>query len=540
MKQFSYKERNEILEQVDGYDYDLIILGGGITGAGAARDAAMRGMKVLLIEASDFASGTSSRSSKLIHGGIRYLENYEFRLVFEALNERTKLFAMAPHMVHPLRFMLPVYEDSRVSKFTLGLGMWLYDALSLFQSPEIHENLNQQETVQRMPDIQQKGLKGSFIYSDAYMDDDRLVLETLRSANEHGAHCVNYMRAIRILKDQYGNAAGIEMEDQITKQKHVAHAHKIISTLGPWTDLFAQANIVPWKKILRPTKGIHLTFHKSRLPLQTAVVMAVEKGNRIVFGIPRHEMIIVGTTDTDYDKDPSDVKVLREDVDYLLGVVNQYFPGSKLTRADIVSSYSGVRPLVHDGSDNEGKTSREHTIFTHESGVVFVAGGKYTTYRLMAQQVVDEALKSTGVNIKVKFREADTTEPLNPYCTPDNYSIAVAQSYLWKSLILSNKEKQMLASRYGFEAEVLIDERPTLDYWELEAYYALTRTMCVDLTDFFVRRVPLFLADSLHGVGILNKVANIFADELGWSDAEAQMQMDKYSSYIKQSKSWQH
>lgn len=538
MKQFSHIERKAILDQVDGYDYDLIILGGGITGAGAARDAAMRGMKVLLLEANDFASGTSSRSSKLIHGGIRYLENYEFRLVFEALNERTKLFEMAPHMVHPLRFMLPVYESSRVSKFTLGLGMWLYDALALFQSPEIHESLNHQQTVQRMPDIQQKGLKGSFIYSDAYMDDDRLVFETLRSANEHGAHCVNYMKAVRILKDQNGLAAGIEMEDQLTKQKHVAHAHKIVSTLGPWTDLFAQANIVPWKNILRPTKGIHLTFHKSRLPLQTAVVMAVEKGNRIVFGIPRHDMIIVGTTDTDFDKDPSEVKVLREDVDYLLGVVNHYFPGSQLTRADIVSSYSGVRPLVQDGSENEGKTSREHTIFTHESGIVFVAGGKYTTYRLIAEQVIEEALKSTGVNTKVKFGAPDTTQPLNSYCTSDKYSIAVAQSYVWKSLILSEKEKQTLATRFGLEAEVLIDERPTFDYWELEAYYALTRTMCTDLTDFFVRRVSLFLSDSLHGIGILNKVANIFADELGWSDDEAQMQMDKYSSYIKHSKSW--
>ena len=394
MKNFSFDSRQKYWNDLGQSEFVLVIIGGGINGAGVARDASSRGMKVVVVEAHDFASGSSSRSSKLIHGGIRYLENMEFKLVFEALNERTKLFQIAPHLVHPLRFMIPLYEDSRVGMFKMGLGMWLYDALSLFQAPEMHERLSADQSFERMPLLEKNHLKGSYVYSDAYTDDDRLVHETLRSAHEMGAIALNYVKAIKANFDSSGRIQSVVVQDTLTGKEKSIRAKHVVGSVGPWTDLLGEDFFPQWKKVLRPTKGIHITVSRERLPLSSAVVMAAEKSDRIVFGIPRHEMVILGTTDTDFNQNPGEVVSTAEDVKYLLGVVHQYFPGANLKAEDIMATYAGVRPLVNDGSSVEGKVSREHTIWTLEDRhMTFVAGGKYTTYRLMAQEVVDKVLK---------------------------------------------------------------------------------------------------------------------------------------------------
>ncbi|MCB0371328.1 MAG: FAD-dependent oxidoreductase, partial [Bdellovibrionales bacterium] len=235
--------------------------GGGITGAGVARDAASRGLKVILIEANDFASGTSSRSSKLIHGGIRYLENLEFHLVFEALSERKLLFELAPHLVHPLRFLLPLYKGQRVGMFKMGLGMWLYDCLSLFEAPQMHEHLNKFETQERIPGINNNQLSGSYEYSDAYMDDDRLVHETLRSAHQFGAHCLSYVKATGVeFKNQQKEIQFIECVDKETNHSFKIKAKHFVSTVGPWTDELAKIIVPHWNNIMRLSKGVHLTL----------------------------------------------------------------------------------------------------------------------------------------------------------------------------------------------------------------------------------------------------------------------------------------
>ncbi|MEZ4870798.1 MAG: FAD-dependent oxidoreductase [Bdellovibrionales bacterium] len=290
---FSFETRNQNLNRLKTETFDLVIIGGGINGAGVARDAASRGLKVALVEANDFASGTSSRSSKLIHGGVRYLENLEFGLVFEALSERAKLFQLAPHLVHPLRFQIPIYKSSRVGMFMMGLGMWLYDALSLFQAPKMHERLNAKESVERMPTLNARELSGSYVYSDAYMDDDRLVHETLRSANELGAVQVNYAKAVGANRDEQGRIQSIKIKDGIAGEELVVHGRHFVSTVGVWTDDLGDILLPKWEHIMRPSKGVHLTFSKERLPLANAVVMGAE--SRIVFGIQRHEMVIVGT-----------------------------------------------------------------------------------------------------------------------------------------------------------------------------------------------------------------------------------------------------
>jgi glycerol-3-phosphate dehydrogenase len=526
---FSPQSRKDALRAMKNEEFDLVIIGGGITGAGAARDAASRGMKVALVEADDFASGTSSRSSKLIHGGIRYLENLEFHLVFEALSERQRLFDMAPHLVHPLRFILPVYKTGRVPAWKMGIGMWVYDALSLFEAPELHRYLNKAELSQEFPDLQIRDLEGGFAYYDAYMDDDRLVLETLRSAHNFGAQAANFVRAGR-LQVKNKRVTELEVEDLVAKEKFLIKARHVISSVGPWTDDLGHKLFADWKKKLRPSKGVHLTFSRERFPLQDAVVMGAEK--RIVFAIPRHEMVIVGTTDTDFARDPAEVRAEEDDVDYLLRVIENYFPGQKIEKKDIVGCYAGVRPLIDDGSTTESKTSREHMIWSEPAGVTFVAGGKYTTYRNMAEQTVNHALEFFPIEERVKFNNSRTTEPLNPLVTPFLLDRALRQQAQWADeFALPQKFTKLLAARHGLEGHDILERADrTVRFmpgdsneewvWAAEALHSVEHTMCLHLRDFYFRRSPLVLSRRDHGLPFKEAIAHAMGDVLGWSAAQ--------------------
>ncbi|MES2963902.1 MAG: glycerol-3-phosphate dehydrogenase/oxidase [Bdellovibrionota bacterium] len=542
---FSVADRAQNVARLASEEFDLLIIGGGITGAGAARDAASRGMKVALVEAKDFAIGTSSRSSKLIHGGIRYLENMEFGLVFEALSERRLLFELAPHLVHPLRFVLPLYKGGRVGMFKMGLGMWLYDALSMFEAPELHERLSSKESTERLPLLQTKELLGSYVYSDAYMDDDRLCIETHRAASKLGAVAANYVKADDAeLKN--GKVASVGVTDTTTGKSFRIRAKHFISTTGPWTDQVASQLLGDWRKLLRPSKGVHLTFDRKRLPLHQAVVMAAEK--RIVFGIPRHEMIIIGTTDTDYSGDPYDVDANEEDVKYLLGVASQYFPGAKLTANDIISTYAGVRPLVDDGSATESKTSREHVIINDPRNVTFVAGGKYTTYRRMAEHTVEEALKNFSVEEQVRFGRGDTKKALNPLATIELMDQSRRHAGEWcKEYGIDKGSMEIMIDRHGAEALDLITEgRHVADFssssedriWAFEAVHAIRHTMCRGLIDFYVRRAPLFLSRHDHGLALLAMISKVFARELSWSDSKRHEESAALQAYVRHELQW--
>ncbi len=538
MKDFSWQTRLVNIQKLQTEVFDLLIIGGGINGAGIARDAAMRGMKVALIEAHDFAFGTSSRSSKLIHGGIRYLENLEFHLVFEALSERHNLFSMAPHLVHPLRFMLPLYKTGRVGMGKMGLGMWLYDALSLFQSPEMHERFSKSETLQQLPFLKEQDLLGAYAYSDAYMDDDRLVHETLRSANNHGAIISNYLKATGVQLDEKQKVTAVISQDVLTGRKFPIKAKHFVSTVGPWSDLLGSAFFQNWKKLLRPTKGIHLTFEKNRLPLPFAVVMAAE--DRIVFGIPRHEMVIVGTTDTDFHGNPEEVYADRQDIEYLLNVLEKYFPGSKIKEDDIIASYAGIRPLVSDESATGSSTSREHSIFTDHHGVTFVVGGKYTTSRLVAQQALDHCLLHFPIESRVLWGHCSTNSPLNPLVGEDFFDQSDDLRYfLEKKVNLTPEEALWLSSRHGFECMNFVERYGAyLSSTEYEVMHAISSTMCMNLLDFFRRRVPYFLAQRRHGVECLNLVEQIFMRELGLTRTEVEEQKNHYLHELSQELSW--
>jgi glycerol-3-phosphate dehydrogenase len=540
----SVHDRPVMLNLMKREEYDLVIIGGGINGAGVARDAASRGMKVAVIEAEDFAVGTSSRSSKLIHGGIRYLENYEFHLVFEALSERALLFDIAPNLVHPLRFVLPLYKGNRVGMFLMGLGMWAYDALSLFEAPEPHERLSAAESCQRLPLLQPKGLQGSYVYSDAYMDDDRLVHETLRSAVALGARVVNRARAKDVVMNDGKITAVIAHDAKSGKDFEIRGKH-FVSTVGPWTDRVATDLLKDWKKILRPSKGVHLTFKRSRFDVKDAIVMAADDEKRIVFGIPRHEMYIIGTTDTDFSGDPKDVSVTPEDVKYLLEVASHYFPGAKLTKDDIISSYAGVRPLVDDGSVTESKTSREHVILNDPRNITFVAGGKYTTYRRMALDTVESTLDYFNIEDRVRFGRSGTEAPLNRLASVEALTSArhSIERYVNGSG-LDREEVTLLVERHAMEIDALLKHDPGPAFsskermWIMEAKHAIRETMCDSLVDFYSRRVPLFLSQRDHGLGYLNRISRAFQEELGWTESERVNACQALQEYIRNELSW--
>ncbi len=541
---FSAETRSKNLEILGQKHFDLVIVGGGITGAGVARDAASRGMKVALVEAADFASGTSSRSSKLVHGGVRYLENLEFGLVFEALAERALLFKIAPHLVHPLRFLIPIYKNSRVGYYKMMAGMWLYDMLALFETPQMHESLSVDETKDRIPSLNARELVGAMEYSDAYMDDDRLVLETLRDAHRMGAVIVSYTEATGCEKDGE-KINSLLVEDRLTKKKIKISGDQFVSGVGPWTDLFGPKIKESWKQKLRPTKGVHLVFHRRNIPIDKAVVMAVE--SRIIFVIPREEMVIVGTTDTDFPNDPASVVTSPDDVHYLLNALDQYFPNLSISESDIVSSYSGVRPLVNDGSENEGKTSREHSIWSEGENLTFIAGGKYTTYRKISEEAVDFALDKLPFEQRMSFNGSDTKKPLNPKISLDLYDRAKSKINEWaESYHVNTTMVGLLVERHGEEAEdILIKIHNEYNMytanealWMGEAYFAIQHTMCTRLVDFYWRRSPLFLGMSDHGMKYLSYILKVFADTLGWSEAEKEAQQDELMTTMQRELSW--
>ncbi len=499
-----------------------------------------------LVEASHFAIGTSSRSSKLIHGGVRYLENLEFGLVFEALAERALLFKMAPHLVHPLRFVIPIYKSSRVGYWKMLAGMWLYDLLAMLETPKMHESLSPSEVKERVPSLNARELVGAFEYSDAYTDDDRLVIETLRDAHRMGAVIVNYAQVTG--SDYDGNGiTRMSVADSLTGETFKVQASQYVSGVGPWTDIFGKANVPEWKPKLRPTKGVHLVFPRKKIPVSKAIVMAVE--SRIVFVIPRHEMVIVGTTDTDFPNNPGDVLTETADVHYLLNALNRYFPSLGVDEGDIISTYSGVRPLVDDGSSTEGKTSREHTIWAACDNLSFVAGGKYTTYRKISEEAVDFILKKMPFEVAMSFKPSDTKKPLNPKISQPLYERAQDRSKkLSEQYQVDEKTVGYLLARYGDESEEILKKIHN-EYsmytakeaiWMGEAYFAIKNTMCLNLADFYWRRSPLFLATKDHGMSFLQVISKVFSDSLGWSQKERDEQQDHLLSQMQRELSWKN
>ncbi|HXX93454.1 MAG TPA: glycerol-3-phosphate dehydrogenase/oxidase, partial [Planctomycetota bacterium] len=367
------RERN--LERLRREKFDVLVIGGGITGCGIALDAASRGLRTALVDKGDFAGGTSSKSSKLIHGGLRYLRQLQFKVTLEASREKALLKRLAPHLVEDLPFLLPLW--SRAARTIISPGLWIYDAAAGFPRGLVHRHLTAEETLSMLPALRAEGLEGGYIYYDARADDCRLVLHVAKKASDLGAVLANYLE-VRSFTQSGGRLTGART-DQFT-----IAADRIVNATGVWCD-----QVRGGAPSVRPSKGVHLIVPTRRLGLTSAAMLPSPSDGRIIFLIPRGPQAIIGTTDTEYDGPLDGPRAEPEDVDYLLDRVNACLPALDLTRADITSTYAGLRPLLVGGSGSPSRASREHHLFEDPNGLLTITGGKLTTYRRMAKEVVD-------------------------------------------------------------------------------------------------------------------------------------------------------
>ena len=542
-------------------EFDVLVIGGGITGVGAARDAAYRGLKVALVEMHDLAYGTSSRSSKLGHGGLRYLENFEFGLVFEAVSVRQTLMDIAPHLVHPLGFIFPIRKDSRRSAFTINLGMWVYDALALFRSPKIHKNLTPKQIRTEEPALDADNLKGAPLYYDCSTDDARLTIETALDAVQHGATVATYMKAINFLKKD-GKVNGIVAKDLVSGNTLEIRAKSIVNCTGPWSDDTRSLGKEPQPRQLRPTKGVHIVVHSDKLKINNAVVCFHPEDGRVLFAIPWGDRTYIGTTDTDYSESLEDLAATKEDVVYLLQAANAYFPGNPLVESDVISTWAGVRPLVSEATEgdepSESSISREHAIRVDSNGLITIAGGKLTTYRRMAKEVVQHAvdqMKKTGQSVEMNGVRDTGLEPLIgavgwPSSDKDVEDM-VHKLMSDAQQKLSSPTAQLLLNTYGmraFDIAKLCVENPELaqpllpesDRSEIMAqvYFSVQQEMAMALEDVMIRRTQLFFKDRNQGLDCVETVANEMAKLLGWSEEERRHQIERYTVEVVRSRRW--
>jgi glycerol-3-phosphate dehydrogenase len=380
--------RRSALARLTDEPLDLLVVGGGIVGSGVARDAAMRGLRVGLVDRHDFAAGTSSRSSRLLHGGLRYLAQGRLGLVHEASVEKKIVHHIAPHLAEPLGFIFPAYRGEGPPMWQLRIGIKVYDLLCGGRNFQPSRGLSREETLRLLPALKADRLGGAVRYFDALTNDARLTIDTLRSAERHGAIPLNYAR----FRDASRTGAGwlCTLEDRLTGDRHEIRATAIVNATGPWADGLPHSAVK-----LRLTKGIHLVVDRARLPVPSAVV--ITEGKRLLFVLPWGERVILGTTDTDYRGAPEDVAVDPDDVAYVLRTVNEYFPSVALREADLVGSWAGLRPLVANPDGSPSDVSRAYEIRSPEPGWWDITGGKLTTYRLMAEQAVDRVVRHLGV-----------------------------------------------------------------------------------------------------------------------------------------------
>lgn len=394
-------------------EWDIIIIGGGATGIGCAVDAASRGYSVLLLEQNDFGKGTSSRSTKLVHGGVRYLEQGNISLVMEALKERGILKQNAPHLVKELAFIVPNYEWWEMPFY--GIGLKIYNLLSGKYGFSKSQILSKKETLEKLPTIKKEGLRGGVIYYDGQFDDTRLLISLAQTADKEGAALLNYARVFQLTKDQDELVNGVNFVDEETGQLHQTKAKVVINATGAFCDTVRKFSVEKANPIIAPSQGIHLVLDKSFLPTETAIMIPHTSDGRVLFAIPWHNHTLIGTTDTAIKKVDLEPKALAEEIDFILETASQYLHKTP-TRDDILSVFVGIRPLVKaDGSKNTASLSRDHTIEIDNSGMLTITGGKWTTYRRMAEDAINQAA------ILAKLPEKDClTKDLKIYQTPEN------------------------------------------------------------------------------------------------------------------------
>lgn len=541
-------DRPSTLRRLADTHFDVLIIGGGITGAGCALDAASRGLRTALVERDDFASGTSSKSSKLIHGGLRYLQQGDVRLVYEALHERQRLRRNAPHLVKILPFLLPVFAGKggvvpkQLSR-ALGSAMWMYDLTGGLRIGKLHKRISPEEALAHLPTLRTDRLADSYLYYDAQADDARLTLTIARTAAiDFGAVVVNGVRVLDIIKGPSGRAQGARVAVDGDDELEV-RADAVVNAAGVWSDEVRALDEGTHPNSIRPAKGIHITVPWSRIRNDIAAVVPVPKDRRSVFVVPWGEFTYIGTTDTDYDGPLDDPQCTRDDIDYLLRAIN-FSVTSQITERDITGTWAGLRPLVRDASS--GRTadlSRRHRVQHSPSGVVSITGGKLTTYREMAADTIDEVLERVlAAKVLERAQRHSRTKRLRLRGAAGYEEVRASEA---DAARVGRRTLEHLADRYGGEARTLlamIEHNPDLGrplveglpYVRAEAVYAARYEMARTLDDILSRRTRARLLGRDASAEAAPQVAALVAPHLGWDREEQARQVDEYRRLVEE------
>lgn len=563
---FSIKTREEEIERLKNEKLDLLVIGGGITGAGVALQASAAKMKTGLIDMQDFGSGTSSRSTRLVHGGIRYLKTFDVQVVSDTVKERAVIQHIAPHMTQPDPMILPIYDEpgAAFTMFSVKVAMDLYDHLAGIEGDSpltkyANYTMDKEETLKREPQLNSKNLLGAGVYLDYQNNDSRLVLENVKKAHELGCLAVSRLKCVEILHDDQKQANGVRVHDNLTGEDFEIHADVIINTSGPWSDLVRQSDKEVYKKPrLRPTKGVHLVVDQSRLtvPQPTYFGSGTDDG-RMIFTIPREGKTYFGTTDTDFRGDYAHPTVEQGDVDYLLGIINKKYPSAHLTIDDVEASWAGVRPLIEveveeneaadaatgasvsDSTSAPSAVSRGSSLTEAEDGLITLAGGKLTDYRIMANGAMEKILEKLHDKFSKNFTLQDSAEikVAGGDFDSDNAEEELARiAKEGEEAGLSKADATEIANLFGSEAEQIYDYARTikpadgLSLGETVALdYSLAEEMTLTPVDYLLRRTYhiLFKSDTLNEVK--TGVVNHMADYYGWD----KVQREEYETELK-------
>jgi len=535
------RDRDTMLGRLAAERFDVLVIGGGITGAGAALDAASRGLRVALVETRDLASGTSSRSSKLIHGGLRYLEQFDFKLVFEALRERDLLVSkLAPHLVKPVSFLYPLYKKV-VERPYVGAGLVLYDAMEGTRRPvPHHRHLSARGALKRAPALSPDRLAGAMLYYDAQVDDARHTLTVARTAAAHSAVIATRVNAVALLRGADGiRVTGARVRDTETGREISVTAEAVVVCAGVWTDLIHQLAGVQAGYRVRMSKGVHIVVPREAVQADTGMILRTDKS--VLFFIPWAQRWIIGTTDTDFAGDRADPNATEEDVEYILSAANRVL-ARPLTRADVIAVYAGLRPLVAavegDGSKPTTKISREHMVDVPVPGLASVAGGKFTTYRLMARDVVDAAVADFGREVP-----ASVTDRVPLLGADGLAAVQPAAGRLAEDYGVSRDTVEHLLGRYGTLTEEVLQltrtdpglARPLAEghpYLRAEVAYAVTHEDALHVDDVLVRRTRLFIESADSGITAAADVSSIMGRLLGWNRRKRASETRRYLELV--------
>ncbi|WP_407271145.1 glycerol-3-phosphate dehydrogenase/oxidase [Radiobacillus sp. PE A8.2] len=530
---FSSLKRNDTFTKIKNTSNDVLVIGGGITGAGIALDAVARGLNVAVVEMQDFAAGTSSRSTKLVHGGLRYLKQFEIGVVAEVGKERAIVYENAPHVTTPEWMLLPFYQGGTFGPFTTNVGLRVYDFLAGVKKSERRKMFGVDEALKREPLLKKEGIKGAGYYVEYKTDDARLTIEVIKKAVEKGAQALNYTKVIDLLYAD-GKVIGVKVEDQIDGTQHDIYAKTIVNAAGPWVDTIREKDNSKKGKTLQLTKGIHLVFDGERFPLQQAIYFDTPDG-RMVFAIPRDGKTYVGTTDTVYTGDIAHPTMTTADRDYVLSAIDFMFPDVNISAADVESSWAGLRPLIHEEGKDPSEISRKDEIFISDSNLISIAGGKLTGYRKMAESVVNTVtskLKEEGII----YSDADTKHmPLSGGDVGGSKGFVQFSNDKVEEAVqigISLENAKQLVQTYGSNIDKLLTIYRTgettakdagldlLVYARLQ--YAIEYELTYKPVDFFIRRTGamFFAIDWVHAhkTPVIRYMANVF----GWTDEQVQ------------------